>query len=319
METTTRHRTTATILTGILLLSLTACGNEPDDNTPSSTTRRTAMSTDIVEQSVGLEPRVSVSIRTSTASVAPETATTAPTTTAEPTEQSPTASAAEPTHEYRRTPSGGRSRSSTKTTCTSLGVVGDSTGVLLTSQADSSFTPGKSGFPLDSLATAGVKDVEYDVLGGRSFVEGATGTNGISAMQRINDRSDPDCWLMIMGTNDAANIAVGSGVGATERINRVMANAAGKPVYWASPVIASFATVNGYNSSIADDFTAALKRYTTKNNKLHVIDSKAAYSNAAGKNGLPSTVDGFFEPDGIHYPAGKIQTFRAQMMAQALN
>lgn len=317
----TNYRTLATVLASSLLIGLTACSNDPEVETPTSTTKRTAASTDIVEQSVGLDPRVSVSIRTSTSSVAPSQtenpgSTESTETTVEPT---PESASTKPTHEYRHTPSGAHTGNLTKTTCTTLGVVGDSTGVLLSSQADNSFTPGKSGFPLDSLATSGVRDVEYDVLGGRSFVEGTAGTNGISAMQRINDRSDPDCWLMIMGTNDAANIAVGSGVGAAERINRVMANADGKPVYWASPVIASFATVNGYTDGYTDDFTAALKRYATKNNKLHVIDSKAAYSNAAGKNGLPSTVDGFFEPDGIHYPAGKVQTFRARMMTDALN
>jgi hypothetical protein len=197
-------------------------------------------------------------------------------------------------------------------------MIGDSTAILMQEEGSGSGTPGSMGTPLDVLADAGVEHLEYDFLGGRSFVEG--NNNGIEAIQRINARSTPDCYGLIMGTNDAANMSVGSAPNVTDRVDRVMHETGDRPVFWVSPVVASTATANGYDPQAADDFTAGLSRYANQagNDRFWVVNTRHFYEENAGKDGLPSTVDGFFEPDGIHYPSGAVTNFRARLVADQI-
>lgn len=245
----------------------------------------------------------------------------APTPTPTTTSPATTGTSSRSTSDSDRSSSGSRRKTSepeanSGVVCRTLGLVGDSTAILMHEEGSGTAKPGSMGTPLDVLADAGVETLEYDILGGRSFVEGSN--NGIEALRGINDRSTPDCYALIMGTNDAANIQVGSSYDVNERAKRVMDDTGSAPVFWFSPVISDGASVNGYTASTADNFTSGLLDYAQTVTRLWVVDTRRAYESVAGKNGLPSSVDGFFEPDGIHYPSGAVTNYRAQLVADQI-
>ena len=56
--------------------------------------------------------------------------------------------------------------------------------------------------------------------------------NGYNAAQAIYRGGFRGCWVIALGTNDTADVAVGSNVGLMTRIQRMMAAAHGEPVMW---------------------------------------------------------------------------------------
>lgn len=103
---------------------------------------------------------------------------------------------------------------------TSVGIDGDAV-----SAAGDRLTP--------QYQSVGVTKVVLDALGGRSIVEKVNGEpNAVDAITEKLAEGNRGCWVISMGVNDAANIAVGSSVGADERIDRVMAKLTGQQVLW---------------------------------------------------------------------------------------
>ena len=79
----------------------------------------------------------------------------------------------------------------------------------------------------------GATDVRFDISGARSVVEHLAGQrNGAEAARRLRDEGFAGCWVVALGTNDAANVAVGSGYGYSERIDRMMEIIGDDPVVW---------------------------------------------------------------------------------------
>ena len=79
----------------------------------------------------------------------------------------------------------------------------------------------------------GVSSVRWDISGARSVVEVLPGqVNGYNAAQAIYRSGFRGCWVIALGTNDTADVAVGSNVGLMTRIQRMMAAAHGEPVMW---------------------------------------------------------------------------------------
>lgn len=196
-----------------------------------------------------------------------------------------------------------------------IGWVADSTGVLLLSEGKGDVSTSSSGGALPTaLASKGTENVSYDVLTGRSLMEGSS--SGVSALKNIGNNKDG--YIITMGTNDVGNIATGSAYSAADRIKEVMANTGNAPVYWMSPVISKKSSSDVFTAENADKFTEELKKAAAKNDRLHVIDMKQKMKENAGKNGLPSTVDGFFAEDGMHYPGGKVSEFRSSVVSEAI-
>lgn len=196
-----------------------------------------------------------------------------------------------------------------------IGWVADSTGVLLLSEGKGDVSTSNSDGALPTaLASKGTENVSYDVLTGRSLMEGSS--SGINALKNIGNNKDG--YIITMGTNDVGNIATGSAYSAADRIKEVMANTGNAPVYWMSPVISKKSSSDVFTAENADKFTEELKKAAAKNDRLHVIDMKQKMKENAGKNGLPSTVDGFFAEDGMHYPGGKVSEFRSSVVSEAI-
>lgn len=196
-----------------------------------------------------------------------------------------------------------------------IGWVADSTGVLLLSEGKGDVSTSNSDGALPTaLASKGTENVSYDVLTGRSLMEGSS--SGVNALKNIGNNKDG--YIITMGTNDVGNIATGSAYSAADRIKEVMANTGNAPVYWMSPVISKKSSSDVFTAENADKFTEELKKAAAKNDRLHVIDMKQKMKENAGKNGLPSTVDGFFAEDGMHYPGGKVSEFRSSVVSEAI-
>lgn len=190
---------------------------------------------------------------------------------------------------------------STTTSCLAVAHIGDSLSVALTSP---SYLP----YPEDRLdaqyRNVGVETVIADSTGGRSIVETVSGKpNAQTGMNRLVDDGYDGCWVLAMGTNDAANQAVGGRVGSAARIDRLMAVAGSNPVLWLTVRTrrdsGPYADVEmeGWNAALAD----ACEQYPN----MRVYDWAA------------EAEDDWFLDDGIHFTSfGSAE--RARRTATAL-
>ncbi len=79
----------------------------------------------------------------------------------------------------------------------------------------------------------GARTVVTDISGARSVVEALAGqVNGYDAAKAIIRHGFNGCWVLALGTNDTADVAVGSTYTLTYRIKRMMAATRGEPVMW---------------------------------------------------------------------------------------
>ncbi|MCK0441195.1 N-acetylmuramoyl-L-alanine amidase [Gordonia alkaliphila] len=145
------------------------------------------------------------------------------------------------------------------TQCATLGWVGDSLSVPLLAEGRGTIQSGSVGqdTPLaKDLLPQGVNTIYYDVAGARSAVETVNGTpNAVDALASL---PAADCYFAAVGTNDAANIAVGSEVDAAERVKRLRGAASGKPLFMMTVAIGENATANGYTPAAAQAMNDAI-------------------------------------------------------------
>jgi hypothetical protein len=188
-----------------------------------------------------------------------------------------------------------------KTSCESVVHIGDSTSVGLISP---SFISDPSLRVDAQYRRVGVVDARMEISGARSIVEGLVGqVNARDAAANQRAAGYRGCWAFAMGTTDAANIAVGSNVGMRERIDRMMAVAAGEPVLW---INARTLISNGaWSNTNMANWNAAL------------IDATARYPNLRVYDWASASELAWFQNDGIHYTgAGYVE--RGRLIADAL-
>lgn len=191
--------------------------------------------------------------------------------------------------------------------CHNVGYVGDSTSVGMT---DPAIIPDANQRLDKQLATiAGVTHASIDSAVGRAVVEQvADASPGLTALTTISQQTPaPDCYIVALGTNDAVMEASGSSVKAADRISRVMAIAAGRPVLWPTVKTTAAATAtNQYASPEAmQDFDTALQA------------AKAQYPNLTVFDWAAEASDDLFAGDGIHYTAAGTER-RITRFAEAL-
>jgi hypothetical protein len=150
----------------------------------------------------------------------------------------------------------------------------------------------------------GARDVRLEISGARSVVEHLSGQrNGVEAARRLAQAGFEGCWVIALGTNDAANIAVGSGYGASERIDRMMEVIGDDPVLWVG--VKTLKERGAYASENMARFNQALAKAHARYPTLRVYD----WSSAAA--------DAWFDRDGIHYTA-QGYAYRAALIAIAV-
>jgi hypothetical protein len=153
-------------------------------------------------------------------------------------------------------------------------------------------------------ADVGAGTVRTDISGARSVVETLPGqTNGYDAAQAIYRSGFRGCWVMALGTNDTADVAVGSNVGLMARVQRMMAAARGEPVMWIN--LRSLLATGPYAESnmLAWDNT--------------LIKACARYPNMRVYDWASVVKGGWYISDGIHFTSAGYQA-RTRMVAQAL-
>jgi lysophospholipase L1-like esterase len=150
----------------------------------------------------------------------------------------------------------------------------------------------------------GIKTVDYDISGARSVVETLPGqTNGYQAAQTLNQDGFKGCWVIALGTNDTADVAIGSPTGRMARIQEMMSAARGQPVMWVNVI--SLLNSGPYAEANMQLWNQTLQQACSKYPNMRIFDWASLAQ--------PS----WFISDGIHYTSAGY-AIRAQQIADAL-
>jgi hypothetical protein len=170
------------------------------------------------------------------------------------------------------------------TSCTSVADLGDSTSVSLVS--DDYLNPSQQ-LPAQ-YRRVGVRHVVLGIAGARSIVETFEGQpNGYEVAQAFVGEGYRGCWVIALGTNDAANIAAGANIGAAFCIHEMMSVTRGEPVMWVNVV--TLVSSGPYAESSMQAWDSALLAACPKYPNMRVFDWAAVAR------------PGWFISDGIHY------------------
>ena len=171
------------------------------------------------------------------------------------------------------------------TSCQSVVHIGDSTSEGLVSP---NYLPNWRQRIPAQYEDVGVHTVYTNITGARSVVEVLPGTtNAYDAAKGLVAQGFHGCWVLALGTNDTADVAVGSNVGLTTRINRMMSVAHGGPVMWIEVV--SLLSSGPYAEANMQKWNAALMKACARYPNMRVFDWPALARRS------------WFISDGIHY------------------
>jgi len=187
------------------------------------------------------------------------------------------------------------------TSCTTVGHIGDSTSVGMVSPE---YLPDPAQRLAAQYADVGVRHLWVDASGGRSIVETLPGqVNGYNVARNWVAEGFHGCWVFALGTNDTANVAVGSSVSRMARIDEMMAVAHGEPVMWVNThtLLSSGPWAEANMQIWNDDLLAAC----------------AMYPNMRIFNWASMEQPAWHIPDGIHYTSAGY-AIRAAAIAHAL-
>lgn len=188
-----------------------------------------------------------------------------------------------------------------QTSCTSVVHIGDSTsdGLVL-----AAYQPDPNLRIAAQYRRVGVTTFIPEVSGARSIYETWHGfANGYTVAQRLIRRGYAGCWVIALGTNDAADVAVGSAMSMAARIREMMTLIGNEPVLWINVV--SLLSSGPYSESNMQAWDRALLQACPQYPTMRVYDWAAV--------ARPS----WFISDGIHYtPQGYAE--RARLIANAL-
>jgi hypothetical protein len=179
--------------------------------------------------------------------------------------------------------------------------VGDSTSLGL---MDPNYLPNPKDRIDSQYRRVGAKNVQTDILGARSIVEHYKGQPNAqeATARRINAGYD-GCWVFAMGTNEAANVAVGSNVGLDQRIDLLMQEIKGQPAMWLT--VKTLRSSGPWAEVQMQKWNAALMRACGRYPSMRVYDWAAQVKNP------------WFISDGIHFTTPGYRE-RARRTAQAL-
>ncbi len=188
-----------------------------------------------------------------------------------------------------------------RTSCRSVAHVGDSTSVDLISSA---YLPDPAQQLGARYADVGVKHFLVDASGGRSIVEAMPGqVNGYNVASGWWAQGYRGCWVFALGTNDTANVSVGSAVGLMARVDRMMSAAHGEPVMWVNT-----------RTLLSGGPWAEANQQAWDNTLRQAL---ARYPNMRIFNWAAVAQPGWFLSDGIHYNSVGCAA-RARAIANAL-
>ncbi|HEX7279354.1 MAG TPA: acyltransferase family protein [Solirubrobacterales bacterium] len=191
---------------------------------------------------------------------------------------------------------------STKSSCKAVVHIGDSTSEGLD---DAEYLPVESQRIPARYTEVGAKEVHMEVQGATSIEEQFEGMpNAQEVAAAWKAEGFKGCWVLALGTNEAANVAAGSTVTERERIEKMMAIIGDEPVLW----------VNVRSLVEAGD------PYSKENMEKwdeELVTACDSYPNMRVYDWASAVKDEWFIEDGIHFTSPGYAA-RAQLIALAL-
>jgi peptidoglycan/LPS O-acetylase OafA/YrhL len=187
------------------------------------------------------------------------------------------------------------------TSCRSVVHIGDST-------SDGLISPDYLPDPQERIdaryAQVGVTTFIPEISGARSIVETWEGyPNAYTVAQQLIQQGYHGCWVLALGTNDTADVAVGSPVGLAARIKQMMSLIGNQPVMWVN--VKSLLVYGPYSESDMLAWDEAL------------LQACASYPNMRIYDWAAVVQDSWFISDGIHFTSTGYAA-RAYLIARAL-
>ena len=188
-----------------------------------------------------------------------------------------------------------------RTSCTGVAHIGDSTSDGLNSP---DYLPNPAQRITARYEDVGVKHVYLDISGARSVVEVLPGqVNGYNAAKALTRKGFRGCWVIALGTDDTADVVVGSQVSRQSRIARMMSAAHGEPVMWVNA--RTLLPRGPYAESGMQQWDNSLLQACARYPNMRIYD----WASAAKPR--------WFISDGVHYSSAGY-AHRSRMIAQAL-
>jgi hypothetical protein len=188
-----------------------------------------------------------------------------------------------------------------RTSCRSVVHIGDSTSEGLVS---ANYLPNPRKRISARYARVGATTQHLDIAGARSIYEHYQGQpNADDVARSWRDQHFRGCWVLALGTNEAANVAAGSKVGLDARIDMMMSTIGSQPVLWVN--VKSLRTDGPYAESNMLQWNSALLRACERYPNMRVYDWAA------------DVRDPWFIDDGIHFTSPGYAA-RARLIAAAL-
>lgn len=187
------------------------------------------------------------------------------------------------------------------TSCDGVVHIGDSTSEGLVS---SEYLPDPKQLISAQYARVGATTQHLDVSGARSIYENFEGNpNAQEAAEAWKGEGFDGCWVLALGTNEAANVAVGSTIGYDERIDNMMSTVGEGPVMWVN--VKSLETTGPYAAENMRDWDKALRQACDRYPYMRIYDWAS------------DVKDQWFIPDGIHFTTPGYAA-RGRLIADAL-
>jgi peptidoglycan/LPS O-acetylase OafA/YrhL len=188
------------------------------------------------------------------------------------------------------------------TTCDAVVHIGDSTSEGLVSEE---YLPDPSRLISAQYARVGATTQHLEVSGARSIYENY---EGIANAQEVADAWKSEgfegCWVLALGTNEAANVAAGSSFTYDDRIDSMMATIGDyEPVLWVN--VKSVLPDTPYAEDNMRAWDRALRKACDRYPRMRVYDWAS------------DVHDDWFIPDGIHFTSHGYAE-RGRLIADAL-
>jgi hypothetical protein len=196
----------------------------------------------------------------------------------------------------------GQAASRNTSSCSAVAYLGDSTseGMVLPS-----YLP-RAGQRLGAqYARVGATEQYFEISGARSIVETLTQqqASGLELVRQLKAQGFEGCWVIGLGTNDTANVYVGSAVDLEPRINRMMRLIGDQPVMWVT--VRSLLNSGPYAEENMELWNQTLEDACSKYPNMRVFDWASLIQ------------DDWFISDGTHYTSEGYR-HRARLTANGL-
>ena len=187
------------------------------------------------------------------------------------------------------------------TSCEAVIHIGDSTSEGLVSEE---YLPDPDELISAQYARVGATTQHLEVSGARSIYENFEGLpNAQEVAEAWKGEGFAGCWVLAMGTNEAANVAAGSSFTYDDRIDSMMATIGEEPVLWVN--VKSLVENGPYDSSNMKEWDEALLEACDRHPHMRIYDWAS------------DVEDPWFIPDGIHFTSEGYAE-RGRLIADAL-